>query len=592
MRLGIVCKVGSNRMNVFQKLWYIFDKKQKIRLAELAILILIGTILETLGVTAIVPFISAVMYPEQFMENKYIQMFLEITGIDSVTGLIIVFALILIAIYICKNLYLICMYGVQFRFIYNNQRRLSNRLMSCYLKQPYPFHLEHNSAKLQHNIFNEVDFFMATILHIINVFTDSCVCIALIVLLFVTDKGITMGVAALLLIFVFTFYRWYKRESKKWGIERKLYSQNSIGTIQQSLGAIKEIKVLGNESYFENMYDQNYYRFLDSRRKISTYSMMPKPLMEAMCVTGLLLVVSFKVYQGVEVQTFIPTLSVFALAVIRILPSSSRLTASISNVLYGKVAIDTIYDDLKETDELMEKISINKNEGKGIVLKDKICIRDLSFQYSDNGKKVLEKLSLQIPKNSAVAFIGSSGSGKTTLADIILGVLPYKEGNVFIDDIELRDVGSSWGGSIGYIPQNIFIMDNTIRRNIALGIEDEKIDDSRIWKALEEAQLKEFVEQLENGLDTELGERGVRISGGQRQRIGIARALYNNPEILILDEATSALDNETEKAVMEAIDALSGKKTLIIIAHRLTTIQNCDYIYQIENGKATLVSEV
>jgi len=579
-------------MNVFQKLWYIFDKKQKIRLAELAILILIGTILETLGVTAIVPFISAVMYPEQFMENKYIQMFLEITGIDSVTGLIIVFALILIAIYICKNLYLICMYGVQFRFIYNNQRRLSNRLMSCYLKQPYPFHLEHNSAKLQHNIFNEVDFFMATILHIINVFTDSCVCIALIVLLFVTDKGITMGVAALLLIFVFTFYRWYKRESKKWGIERKLYSQNSIGTIQQSLGAIKEIKVLGNESYFENMYDQNYYRFLDSRRKISTYSMMPKPLMEAMCVTGLLLVVSFKVYQGVEVQTFIPTLSVFALAVIRILPSSSRLTASISNVLYGKVAIDTIYDDLKETDELMEKISINKNEGKGIVLKDKICIRDLSFQYSDNGKKVLEKLSLQIPKNSAVAFIGSSGSGKTTLADIILGVLPYKEGNVFIDDIELRDVGSSWGGSIGYIPQNIFIMDNTIRRNIALGIEDEKIDDSRIWKALEEAQLKEFVEQLENGLDTELGERGVRISGGQRQRIGIARALYNNPEILILDEATSALDNETEKAVMEAIDALSGKKTLIIIAHRLTTIQNCDYIYQIENGKATLVSEV
>lgn len=575
-------------MNVIQKLWYIFDKKQKIRLARLAILILIGTLLETLGVTVIVPFITAVMYPEQFMDNKYIQIILQFTGIKDKSGAIILLAGALIFVYICKNLYLIWMYGIQFRFIYTNQRKLSNRLMSCYLKQPYTFHLEHNSAELQNNIFNEVDFFMSTILHIISVFTDSCVCVALIILLFVTDKGITLGVAALLLVFVLTFYRWYKREAKKWGLERKIYSENSIEAIQHSLGAIKEIKVLGRERFFEKAYDQNYYRFLESKRKVNTYSMAPKPLMEAMCVTGLLLVVSFKIYQGVEVQSFIPTLSVFALAVIRILPSSSRLTSGISNVLYGKASIDAIYHDLREIDALSENTNEYKVQQKEFDFSKKISIRNLSFKYGENGKKVLEKLSLDIPKNKSVAFIGASGAGKTTLADIILGVLPYSDGNIYVDDKELSDIANIWKKKIGYIPQSIFITDDTIRRNIALGIEDNDIDDSQIWKALEDAQLKDFVMQLEDGLDTMLGEFGVRISGGQRQRIGIARALYNNPEVLVLDEATSALDNETEKAVMESIDELNGRKTLIIIAHRLTTIQNCDLVYRIEEGKAEL----
>lgn len=579
------------KMGVIKKIMYIFDRKQKIRLFQLCILILIGTVLETVGVTAIVPFISAITYPEQFMENEYIQLVIQLTGVNTTTGLIILLAIILMVVYVSKNIYLIGMYRAQFRFIYNNQRRLSNRLMSCYLKQPYPFHLDHNSAELQNNIFGEVDFFLSTILNIINVFMDGCVCTALIVLLFFTDKGITLGVAALLFIFILTFYRWYKREARKWGKERKLYSQKSIETIQHSLGAIKEIKVLGRESYYEKVYDRNYYHFLESKRKVNTYSMAPKPLMEAMCVTGLLLVVSLKIYQGVEVQSFIPTLSVFALAVIRILPSSSRLTSSISNVLYGKVSIDAIYHDLKEVEKLTAEIPNKKLLVEDIDFKEKISVKNITFQYKEDGPKILDHLSLDIPRNKSVAFVGASGAGKTTLADIILGVLPYSEGNIYVDDKELRDVADSWKKKLGYIPQSIFITDDTIRRNIALGIEDADIDDSKIWKALEEAQLKDFVMQLDKGLDTMLGEYGVRISGGQRQRIGIARALYSNPEILVLDEATSALDNETEKAVMEAIDALNGKKTLIIIAHRLTTIQNCDLVYRIENGKAVLVEK-
>lgn len=576
-------------MKEIKKLWYIFDSRQKMQILGLMILILIGTILETLGVTVIVPFIEAIMYPQKIMKNEYVQIISQYLKIQSAEQFIILMAIVLIGIYICKNLYLICMYGVQFRFVYNNQRRLSNDMIKCYLNQPYSFHLKHNSAELQNNIYNEVESFFNTVLYMINVVTDATVCVALIVVLFITDKSITIGVAVLLALFILVFYRRFRQEIYRLGIERKQGSQESIKAIQHSLGGIKEIKVLGRESYFQRSYDKSYFKFVDAKRKVNTYSMSPKPLMETICVAGLLLIVSVKIYRGVDIEYFIPTLSVFALAVIRILPSTSRLATNINNVLFGMVSINAIYEDLNAMRILNQnKVQVEGNSELEKYLAKDIKIDNLCFAYEDGKTNVLEGVSLTIPKNKSVAFIGPSGAGKTTLADVILGILPYQQGKICIGDIELNVNSEKWKNYIGYIPQNIFIIDDTIRRNIALGIEDENIDDDRMWKALEDAQLKEFVQDLDNGLDTILGERGVRISGGQKQRIGIARALYHNPELLVLDEATSALDNETEKAVMEAIEALSGKKTLIIIAHRLSTIENCDYVYRIENGKAIL----
>lgn len=576
-------------MKMIKQMWYIFENKQKMKAIQLLVLILIGTIFETLGVTAIVPFISAVIYADSLLEKQIVKYIFELLNLKTVEELIILLAIMLIVIYIIKNLYLVWVYRVQFHFVFDNQRKLSNKLLSCYMHQPYEFHLQHNSSELLQNIFNDVDTFYLTVMYLITVVTDACVCIALGVLLFFTDKSITLGVMVLLGIFILTFYRWYKKENNRLGVQRRIYSQKSIQSIQQALGGIKEIKVLGQEEYFRRAYDSSYFLMLEAKRKVNTYSMMPKPLMEAMCVMALMIVVAIKIVRGVDVEYFIPTLSVFALAVIRILPSSSRLTSNVSNVIYGKPTVEVIYNDIKNVEALMEeyekKKCINDEE---MVFEKEIEVKDLVFYYENNERCILDSVNLLIPRNSSIALVGPSGSGKTTLADTILGVLEYQSGKILVDGVDIQSNLSGWREKLGYIPQNIYITDDTIRRNIAFAIDDDKIDDKRVWKALEEAHLHTFVRELEHGLDTIIGEQGARISGGQRQRIGIARALYHNPDVLVLDEATSALDNDTEQAIMESIDALSGKKTLIIIAHRLSTIKNCDYVYTVENGKVTL----
>lgn len=575
-------------MKLIYKVWYIFDRKQKIRLLELVILLLIGTALETVGVTAIVPFISAIMYPDKILENEYASMIFDLLGLESATHFIIFLAFTLIIIYIIKNLFLCFMYSAQYSFVTNNQRRMGRKLLLAYMQEPYMFHLQHNSAELLHNINADVDLFFSTVQYCITLVTDIMICFALVMVSLFTDPTITLGVATLLIIFIAIFYRRFQKRNKKIGEKWRFYSTKSKQTIQQAFGGIKEIKVLGREEYFVNMYDEQYAHVAESRRKVNLSSAIPKPLMESVCIIALLGIVSIKILRGVDMKYFIPTLSVFALSIIRMLPSSSRITGNINNIIFGKSSIDALYHDLKEVEELRVQRNKYGNKNEPLKFNKEIEIRNLSFKYENVDKYVLNDVNMKITQNSSIALVGASGSGKTTLADILLGVLDVEKGEILVDGIDIRKNMREWQCKIGYIPQNIYITDDTIRRNIAFAIEDKKIQDEKIWKALEEAQLKEFVESLEDGLDTVIGELGARISGGQKQRIGIARALYHNPEILVLDEATSALDSETESAVMEAIHALNGRKTLIIIAHRLSTIESCDYVYRVENGKVKL----
>ncbi|MBQ8592558.1 MAG: ABC transporter ATP-binding protein [Lachnospiraceae bacterium] len=575
-------------MNLLKKVLYIFDRKQKIRALELLILILIGTALETVGVTAIIPFVSAIIYPEQILSNKYAAWAYESLNLRSETEFIILLSVGLIIVYIVKNAYLCFMYSAQFKFIFNNQRRMAKKLLSAYLQEPYTFHLQHNSAELIHNTTADVDTFFSTVLYTINVLTDGLVCLALVIVSVIVDPIITISVAILLVAFVAIFYKKYRNTIKRLGNQRREYVTKNTQCIQQAFGGIKEVKLLRREHYFIDIYDRQYQYVAEAKKKVSTYSMFPKPLMETVCVAGLLSVVSVKIASGVNMESFIPALSVFALAVIRMLPSSSRIATNLGNIMFGKSAVDALYHDLKEVDKLLENRRSRESKELQINFENDIELKDISFKYENADKYVLNSINMRIPKNTSAAFVGTSGAGKTTLADIILGILESESGQILIDGKNAWDNIGAWQSKIGYIPQNIFITDDTIRRNVAFAIEDSEIDDARIWKALEEAQLKEFVESLEQGLDTVIGERGARISGGQRQRIGIARALYHNPEVLVLDEATSALDSETETAVMEAINALNGKKTLIIIAHRLSTIENCNYVFRIENGKASI----
>lgn len=572
-------------MKILIKAWRLFEKKQRGQIIGLVFLIVIGTVLETVGVTAIVPFISAIIYPDKMMENAVIKRVLQLFNINDSTYVIVMLAIALILVYVIKNAYLCFMYGRQFSVIYNSQKKLAKQLVRSYMDMPYSFHLQHNTAEMIHNVTLDVDTFYRTVLSCITLLADVMVCISLLLVLFVADKSITLATAFVFVLFILTFYKRYKNAVLGYGVTKRTNETKHTQYMQQAFGGIKEVKILNCEQYFDDIADNAYSSYMDARRRADTYTMMPKPLFEAVCVTSLLAVVIFKVCRGIDATYFVPTLSIFALAVIRLLPSGSRISSGINAIIYGLPSIDALYNDIS----LSRNYAIATTDAEiDISFNNAIEMEKVSFAYDDNTSNVLNCMSLKIYKNCSTAFVGPSGSGKTTLADLLLGVHAPTEGDIKVDGVSILDNIKRWQGKIGYIPQNIYLIDDTIRRNIAFAIKDEEIDDYKVWDAIDQAQLREFVNQLPDGLDSTIGELGVRISGGQRQRIGIARALYRNPEILVLDEATSALDSDTEKAVMESIDALNGKKTMIIIAHRLTTIKNCDYIYEIKDGKAVL----
>ena len=362
--------------------------------------------------------------------------------------------------------------------------------------------------------------------------------------------------------------------------------------MQQAFGGIKEVKVMNKEDFFYRSYDKAFQGRVRSEYTYHTMISIPKPMIEAVVISALLGAAGIKILHGTHMEYFVPVFSQFMVAAYRLLPSFNRLTEYIGAISYQKPAVDAIYNILKEMEaaDAASGSQPDRSDGSAAALplpfEEAIHVRNLTFRYDNSDRNVLNNIELDIRKNTSVAFIGASGAGKTTLADLILGVLTPTSGKVLADETDIQDHLNRWHHTIGYIPQNIYLMDDTIAANVAFGVPAEEIDQEKVKRALARAQMADAVAEMPDGIMTEVGERGVRLSGGQRQRIGIARALYTEPEILVLDEATSALDNETETAVMESIDALHGEMTLIIIAHRLSTIRNCDVVYKIEDGKA------
>lgn len=569
---------------VINELRYIFDRKQKMGLLLLLLAIGVGTFLELAGVTAIMPFINVVMNPDSIQKTWYLKWVYDKFNFKNVNDFIILLSAILIIIYIAKNLYLCLMYNMQYHFTYNNQRIIACRMLNCYMKQPYSFHRVHTSSDLMRNVSTDTERMFQGVLSIIQLITEICVCFALGIFLFIKDKTITIGVGIIMAVLLIAFSRGFKGYITRIGLENRKYAARITKWLQQSFGGIKETKILEREAYFLEQFDYNYKKSAMYDRKYRFLQVAPRPVMEMICVTALMGVIIFKLNRGTSSAYFVSTLSVFAIAAFRLMPSVNRITNYMSVLMFTRPSIDSVYHDIKEVDDLEKTLNYEDKNSPALVLREAIHIRNLSFAYPDADTNVISEINFDILKKQSVAFIGPSGAGKTTLADIILGILEPTAGEVRVDDENIQNHMSAWHKNIGYIPQSIYLVDDTIRNNIAFGIPKGQIDDEKIEKAIKEAQLMEFISGLEKGLDTEIGESGVRLSGGQRQRIGIARALYNDPQVLILDEATSALDNETEKAVMEAINRLAGNKTLIIIAHRLTTIKNCDVIYEVKDG--------
>ena len=575
-------------MDVVRKLNYIFNTKQKVEIFWLFVIICIGSGLELMGVSVILPIINGIMAPDKMLEEPVYIWIYEKFHMTSVRPLIMLLLVSLIVVYVIKNAFLIYMYNKQYKFIFENQRVLADRMVKCYMSQPYLFHVSKNSAELLRNINEDTGNFFGALQAGIKLLTELMVCLVLGVYLLIKDKTITISVVCLLAIMLWLSVKVYKKNLVRMGARNRFYQMSLNKWVQQSFGGIKEVKILNKEKFFYDKYDEAYRGHAKSEYTYHTLLMVPKPIIETMCICGLLGAIAIKFWwRGADITYFVPILSVFAIAAFRLLPSFNRITEYLGTILYQKSAITSIYEDLKEIDELNAQKREKNKEEKAIQFQNKIEIKDLTFSYPGAEKEVLKDLNLEIRKKSSVAFIGHSGAGKTTLADILMGLLKPAKGDVCVDGVSIFEGLNYWHQIIGYIPQTIYLMDDTIKNNIAFGIEEKEIDPARLKYAVEQAQLSQLIEELEFGLDTKIGEMGVRLSGGQRQRIGIARALYHNPEILVLDEATSALDNETEKAVMDAIETLHGKMTLIIIAHRLSTIKDCDYVYEIGDGKAT-----
>lgn len=572
-------------MTILKKINYIFSPKQKIQSVFLCIGLFIGALFELAGVSLITQLVSIVTDPSKIHSNALLAGIYDAFDMKDERQFFLTLVIGLILVYLVKNAYLLWINYVQYTFIYNNQLRLSGRLIDCYLKKPYTYHLDKNSAEMVRNVMLDSERFFQMLLSVFLMLSEFLISALLCIYLLTVDWFITVSVAVILGIFTGLYIILFKNKAREYGKENQIYDGKMHQSINQALGAVKDIKILHREKYFVDAFCGYGRKKMRAVRNNNVLGQAPKYIIETVCIGAILLVLVYKIFMGEDLGSMITQLAAFAVAAFKLLPSVSKINNFANLIIFLKPSVDLIYRDIKDTEDMKSfELSDASSHVEGLDEAKEIMIKNLTYRYPHTDRDVLNRVNLKIPLGYAVGMVGPSGSGKSTLADVILGILTPTEGSVYYGNMNVHEHPLKWSKKLAYIPQSIYLADETIRNNVAFGIDDDKIDENRVWAALEEAQLKDFVKELPEGLDTMTGERGVRLSGGQRQRIGIARALYDDPEILVLDEATSALDNETETAVMEAIDSLMGRKTLIIIAHRVTTLRNCQLIFKVEDG--------
>lgn len=582
-------QISGDMKDILKKFNKVLNKKQKSRVVVLIFMILIGAVLETLGVSMIYPLIETVMMPEVFEQNAMIVWICNVLGYTSAEQFVTFMLLALIFIFIFKNLYLLLLYYVQHSFITNSQYRISRDLLKVYLNRPYEFYLNASTGDIMRTVYSDSTGIFNLLLQCMQFITEFMVAIFLGTYLLIIDPVMTIVMGILLVGITLLSSAFLKPRISRIGEESRQQQSKMYKTIMQSINSVKDVKVYAKEDAFLGIYRKYGKRYYNLARDHEVLSSVPRLAIEAFSLSGVLAYMAVMMKLGQNVQTMVPQLSAFAVAAVRLLPSASRINTYLANIAYYRPTLDYVYANV----ELPKNVDERAAEAKAVTETDKLkfhdCIKveQLYYKYPNTDKYIFENARMQVPYGKSVGIMGPSGAGKTTVVDIMLGLLRVESGTIACDGVNVLEHYGQWLANIGYISQTINMVDDTIRANIAFGVDVDDIDDARVWQVLEEAQLADFVRNLPNGINTVIGERGVRISGGQRQRVGIARALYHDPEILILDEATSALDNDTEAAIMEAIENFHGRKTMLIIAHRLKTIENCDIIYKVENGKIT-----
>ena len=577
------------KTNLFGKINYIFDRKQKIQLGLLGGMIFIGGLLETLGVGGMIPVVNALLMPDKLQEfiDEYeiLQRLCGFLHLDNIGQITIALLVGLMAIYVIKNLYILLLTYKQNSFITQNRNKMISRVMAEFLNRPYEKYLGADIPTVFRITDSDIPQTFSLILAMLHLASEVVVSFLIFLVLLWQDVVMTLFIIAIFAVMTLFIIKVLKPKLNKIGAKNQaIQSRIAKWRIQATYG-LKDVKVLNREEFFVRNYFETGKVGADVARNYAVLNNLPRLMIETVFIVSILSFIAVYINGDGDVASIMTTIAAFGVAAVRVLPSVNRINTYITEIAYTEPSLNFVYENLQEgmkTDAMLAERRANSQVEK-LKLENQIELNHISFHYPDSDKYIFKDAHMVVPRGKSVGIIGASGAGKSTIVDVLLGLLHAQEGEITCDGVNIFKNYESWLAQVGYIPQSIYLIDESIRDNIAFGIDRDKISDERIWEVLEEAQLKEFVEELPEGLDTTIGDRGVRLSGGQRQRIGIARALYNDPEILVFDEATSALDNDTEAAVMEAVNSFHGKKTMIIIAHRLNTIEKCDIIYKVEN---------
>jgi ABC-type multidrug transport system fused ATPase/permease subunit len=564
-----------------RKIWSLLAPTERRSAVVLLGLMLIGMVLETLSVGLVIPAIALMTQSDYATKFPVLQSVLAKIGNPSQQALVVIGVIALVVVYVIKNLFLGFFAWRQNSFTFGLMEQFSQRLLTIYLRQPYTFHLQRNSAQLMRNVFTEVDLFTGNVVTpMMLLLGESLIICGLAALLLSIEPIGVLIVAGVIITASWVFNRLTRPFIARWGALRQHHAGLRFQHLQQGLSGVKDIKLLGRESEFLRQFRTHNEHYARVGRLQNTLLQFPRLWLEVLAIGGLAMLVLTMLAQGSKLSAVMPMLGLFAAAAFRLMPSISRVLGAFQSLRYGLPVIDTLHVELN-----LAAPAPGTRHGPVLPFREMLELCQVTYSYHGAPAPAISELSLAVHRGETVGFIGASGAGKSTLVDILLGLLTPDSGEVRVDGADIQADLRGWQDQIGYVPQAIFLTDDTLRRNVAFGLPNDQIDESAVWHAVKAAQLEEFVHSLPDGLETLVGERGVRLSGGQRQRIGIARALYHDPAVLVLDEATSALDTATERSVMEAVRALQGSKTIFIVAHRLSTVQDCDRLYRLEKGR-------
>lgn len=568
-----------------RQIYQLLPEGDLLKIGVLFVMMIVASVITLIGVGTVPVFVSAVIDADRILNYPVLGSFLQNINITTPHELALFGAFFLLSIYLFKNLFMLFYNYMNSKFMLNRVLFLQNRIFHAYMNSPYTFFISRNSSELLRNINSEVSKIVEgtlkpALLICLNVIMTVVIVTGLIVVEpLITGIGIVFFGG-----FTYLFLRLTKKAISRYGSESLSHRKSMTKAILEGLQGFKDAKVLKRETYFLEEYDHhaNKHKGYDLRNMV--LNTLPRQIIEMIALSGILFIAVVLVLQGRDVSTIVPMIALFGAAVMKVKPSINSIIEDINKLRYNMYSVDAVYQDLTYLEKKYDQHPPLRL-GERLKLDHEIRLYDLDYAYPDKSHPAVRNISITIPKNSAVAFVGPSGVGKTTLVDVILGLLKPQKGSLTIDGQDVFSNLDAWQRNIGYIPQFIYLLDDSIRRNICFGIPDEEVDETKLEMAIETAQLKDFIRSLDKGTDTLVGERGIRLSGGQRQRIGIARALYNNPQVLVMDEATSALDNITERVLIKAIEKLRGDKTIIMIAHRLTTVKKCDTIYMMKDGQ-------